>query len=352
MAAFVSTEFPGSAGQELAASDAAWSKQNGFTANAIIGGDGNWLVSTSNTTYAIYQHSATPPSANYRVVATFTHIGGALAYEIGLTGRAATGADTLYFLLHQRSGNRTRLFKRVAGSQTQLGSEYTGYTLTTGSFELVMDGDQISVKIDGSTVVGPVTDTSITAAGKAGVLTFNSRELGTADRAKIDDWYAEEITAGVTASPGAGSGTFSGAAPTASVSSSGAYEPGAGSAVISGLTPTTTRTTNALAAPAAGAIALTGNAPTIVRTGSFTTEALINNTGTILSAEDVVWSWFPGGRIGSLDAITALDGTGSTEADGTLVIPGLTLGSGMLLVAQQNTGATDDAVYYEAGAVV
>jgi len=65
----------------------------------------------------------------------------------------------------------------------------------------------------------------------------------------------------------------------------------------------------------------------------------------------VVWTWWPAGRIGAISGITPVDGTGTTEADGTLIVLGLTAGPGLLLVAVPNTSATDDAVYYEAGTV-
>lgn len=84
---------------------------------------------------------------------------------------------------------------------------------------------------------------------------------------------------------------------------------------------------------------------------SFTTEPMMNNTETLLASESVVWTWFPGGRIGSLDAITAVDGSGTTGVDGTLTVTGLDAGSGILMVAMLNTDATDDYVYYEAGTV-
>lgn len=84
---------------------------------------------------------------------------------------------------------------------------------------------------------------------------------------------------------------------------------------------------------------------------AFVTEPLMNNTETILANQAVVWSWLPAGRIGALDTVTAVDGSGTTASDGTLTVTGLPAGAGILMVAVQVTGATDDYVYYEAGTV-
>lgn len=88
----------------------------------------------------------------------------------------------------------------------------------------------------------------------------------------------------------------------------------------------------------------TTNAPV-----AFTTSVIVNNTGTVLASTAVSWTWLPLGRIGSLNAITALDGTGTTSAGGQLTATGMSAGAGILLVADLVTDATDDLVYYEAG---
>lgn len=85
-------------------------------------------------------------------------------------------------------------------------------------------------------------------------------------------------------------------------------------------------------------------------TGSFTSEPLINNTGTVLTSQAVVWTWTPAGRVGSMTGKTPTDGTGTTHAtNGTLAVSGLPLGAGTLMVAVRHTSASDDDVYYQAG---
>ena len=200
---FASSSFPGSAGAELSASDASWSKQSGFTATAGVGGDGNWLISTSNTTYAIYQHSGSPASADYDVSADITAIGGSLAWEVGVCARMQAAASTFYMLWHHRSSNQWRLSKCVAGAFTTLGSAYS-QTLTTGvAYRALLRvvGSSISGYVDGALVIGPVTDTAIATAGKAGVLSFNSRETGVADRAKLDNFSADDAAGGGSTTP-------------------------------------------------------------------------------------------------------------------------------------------------------
>ena len=89
----------------------------------------------------------------------------------------------------------------------------------------------------------------------------------------------------------------------------------------------------------------------VAASGSFVSDVLINNAGTVLALQSVHWSWLPAGRIGSLAAVTEVDGTGTTSAGGVLTVTGLTPGAGILLVAKRNTSATDDHVYYHAGTV-
>jgi len=82
------------------------------------------------------------------------------------------------------------------------------------------------------------------------------------------------------------------------------------------------------------------------------TEPFINNTETgVLASTAVFWSWMPSGRIGSLSGVVEVDGTGTTAANGTLTVTGLSAGSGILMVAKRNTDATDDEVFYYAGTV-
>ena len=110
-------------------------------------------------------------------------------------------------------------------------------------------------------------------------------------------------------------------------------------------------------APASATFAVTTDSPTfslaasVAASGSFVSDVLINNTGTVLASQAVYWSWLPSGRIGSLASVTEVDGTGTTNASGILTVTGLSPGAGILLVAKRNASAVDDHVYYQAGTV-
>ena len=99
----------------------------------------------------------------------------------------------------------------------------------------------------------------------------------------------------------------------------------------------------------AGTAAVT--VPAATGAGSFVTEAMVNNTGQVLSNTSVRWSWFPGGRIGAFSGITPVEGVGTTNAQGQLTATGLATGAGLLIAAQWINGATDDVVFYQAGTV-
>jgi hypothetical protein len=193
MAAFASGPPSGTAFAEISTVDAAFSKQSGYTQDLILGSTGAYVICNSNVNIGVYQHSATPPSADYAVRATLEKLAGTATNRAGVCGRMASGADTFYYLLYSHDLTNLRLFKRVAGSQTQLGSSYTVTISTPQEVELQMDGDQISGWLDGVQVIGPVTDTDITSAGKSGMYAFHTREAGVADGLSLSGWEAEEL---------------------------------------------------------------------------------------------------------------------------------------------------------------
>jgi hypothetical protein len=195
--------FTGTQFTELAAFDASFSKQTGYTQDGILGAGGTYAIQNGGVGPACYQYAATPPSANYSVWADIAKLSGSTGSgpRMGVAGRMASGAETFYFALYSHDATNVRLFKVVAGTQTQLGSSYT-YTATStaAKLELVMDGSSISVKLNDTTVIGPVTDTAITAAGRAGVYLFDMRETGVADSGSLDNFDAAAIGGGPTGS--------------------------------------------------------------------------------------------------------------------------------------------------------
>jgi hypothetical protein len=196
---FATDAFAGTAGTELSAYSAVWSKQSGFTTNALIGNDGQYAYTNAADFNAVYQHSAAPASADYSVFADIAKRSGvqALGPLMGVIGRAAAAAATFYAVYYDHATTAYRLSKLVAGTQTLLGSDYI-HTLTTTpeNLELRMAASSISVYVDGVLRIGPVTDTDITAAGKSGIWVFAMRETGIADAGSLDNFSAENAGGG------------------------------------------------------------------------------------------------------------------------------------------------------------
>lgn len=115
--------------------------------------------------------SGTPPSADYYVQANFC-VQTVIAQSNGIAGRMDTTADTMY-LARLVDGVNWQLRKIVAGAATTLGSTSSTGVPSAGNCatgKLTMTGDQISFSVTGSgTVIGPITDSAITAAGRAGI---------------------------------------------------------------------------------------------------------------------------------------------------------------------------------------
>ncbi len=121
-------------------------------------------------TTSVYQDSATPPSADYNVSATIYCYTNPTVAAPGVAGRIWTSTQTLYFARY-RANSGYQLWKYVAGTATQLGSTYS-HTMSGGEshqITLSMLGTSISMLVDGAVLIGPITDSSITAAGYAGL---------------------------------------------------------------------------------------------------------------------------------------------------------------------------------------
>jgi hypothetical protein len=200
---FASDTFAGSASTELSAYNAAWSKQNGWGEDMHIGVDGQYACKFTGAG-AAYRHSGSPASADYSVFADLKRLATGTDPEMGVCGRMAAAADTFYYVVYGNASGSIRLFNRTAGSNTQLGSSYT-VTFTLGqayNIELRMSGNDISVYLDSSLIIGPVTDGSpITSAGKAGIYGYYMRNPGTADTGSIDNFSGVDAGAGQSQAP-------------------------------------------------------------------------------------------------------------------------------------------------------
>lgn len=189
---FASDTFTGVQFTELNAHNAAWSKQSGHGDNALLGAGGTYAISGVDGAICVYRHSSAPASADYSVFADIAKINGTgREPSMGVCGRMAAAADTFYFLLYSHGAGNVRLFRRIGGENTQLGSSYTlSLTGTPVNLELRMIGDQIAGYVDGVLRIGPVTDTAITDAGRAGIWLQNMREPSVEDVGSLDNFDA------------------------------------------------------------------------------------------------------------------------------------------------------------------
>jgi len=178
MAALVDN-FTGSAAElstHTSDSSHTWSNLSPATFAINLTGSGTvYSVSTAGN-FNVYVSSYTPPSADYTVKLTLdpksdlNNASGVMGRESGASISALNG----YLGRYDQTDNEFQLFKCVAGSFTALGTDYAASLSAGDTLELVMQGDQISVKVNGTTRIGPVTDTSITSAGTAALWMSNA----------------------------------------------------------------------------------------------------------------------------------------------------------------------------------
>lgn len=174
----------------------AWSKITGTSNDLNVNGGGGYATGATTST-AVYRNAATPPSADYSVEATVQHT---LEGFVGVIGRASSSANTLYQLFYAGSLH-WYLERVVGGTATNLGGyDVALATNTDAVVKLEMIGTSIKAYINGVERIS-VTDSSITAAGFAGVRTRSN--------GKIFNVVAAEIGGAATATTlsGPSSGT-------------------------------------------------------------------------------------------------------------------------------------------------
>jgi hypothetical protein len=181
MATFVSDSFTDTSNQSLGfhtgETGATWTEHTvTFTGDINISDANRARHSTANGDVAMWYASGTPINANYEIAAPLKHIANTSpAFADGVVIRLSTSAVTGYLLRYITDGSfglggQWLLGKYVAGTFTSLGSY--AEVLTPGDEPVVRlraDGDQISVYVDDVLRIGPITDTAITAAGRAGM---------------------------------------------------------------------------------------------------------------------------------------------------------------------------------------
>jgi hypothetical protein len=250
MAAFLNEQFSGVSGDTLETyNPGGWAKvaaSSGAGGTMGISSTQRARQTTTTTGNSVYYKADAPaPSADYTVSADIYIVTGG-TNTMGICGRCASDTVTMYRA--SVSGSTLVLTRSVDNSAITLGS--VAYTQVTGAqlhIDLVMQGSQISVKQDGVTVIGPVTDTAVTSAGYIGMRAVNSGAGGlqvdnlTADTFAVGGVDGTAVPAGVSAAAGVG---------TATVSAGGRASPAGVGAVASVGTANASAGSSATATPA------------------------------------------------------------------------------------------------------
>lgn len=170
-----SSSFPGSNGTELSASDANWSKANGFTANALLDGTGGVQDQFGNPN--CYQRAESPPTADYDVQVTLTQTVNASVYTSGPATRI--GSDGKQYAMLWLGGSQDwRLVYADATGTIVLASGSTTNPPNTASrvVKIRCVGNAITAFVDGVQIYS-VTDNSLFMAGKPGINLSNTNLL-------------------------------------------------------------------------------------------------------------------------------------------------------------------------------
>jgi len=115
---------------------------------------------------------------------------GVASVYIGPAVRVAASAHTGYFCRAANNGASSNIlmYKVVAGSHTQLGTTYAFTWVDNKILYIEASGTSITCKLDGVSVVGPITDGDI-ASGSGGITGYdNGATYG-------DDWEAGNLSA-------------------------------------------------------------------------------------------------------------------------------------------------------------
>lgn len=198
MADFVYDSYTGTSGEALNVHTgelgATWTQT---TASIADGGTSN--VSSNQLRPATfhlteYYASGVPASADYDVSGTVVKFGASDGSAVAVCGRMSTSAQTYYRLQYYGAGGSGALAleKYVNGSYTSLGT-YAEPTFTldeTRVIKLEMRGTTLKGYVGGVERIS-VTDSSITAAGRAGVTLYNGGgNIG------LEDFTASDAAAG------------------------------------------------------------------------------------------------------------------------------------------------------------
>jgi len=141
--------------------------------------DGAGGVYNTDTVGGIYINAYVPSTANYAVEADFQCLT-EIADTPGISARASTTSNDLYFFRYSRAAGGWQIFKTINGVNTQIGST-SAATFTAGQVKAIrfeINGSSLIGKVDGVVLVSG-TDTGITATGRAGLRTSGTPQTAT-----------------------------------------------------------------------------------------------------------------------------------------------------------------------------
>jgi hypothetical protein len=181
-------DFVAADGTAITALAPAWTKHAAGSSNTAAPAVAAGRVHGENAaSISLYYRAAAPVGPDSVVEADIYLASDNNASNIGVCLRIVAGANTFYTFRYNTSGDVWQLFKFVAGSATQLGSN-TGTALATGSSarsRLEARGSVLTCSVNGAVVL-TVVDTSIPAAGFAG---FRANQAATASTGvHLDNW--------------------------------------------------------------------------------------------------------------------------------------------------------------------
>lgn len=203
MTQFASDGFTGTATTELNAYSSNW-VQASYSGGPAQISSGN-RARVNGVASGQYYHTAAPGTADYSVSADAFAASASGTHRVGIQGRMLTSVQTLY-RARLVSTTGFELYKVVNGTATQLGSS-VAQSLTANfayNIKLRMSGSTIELyKLGEGTASISVTDSSVTAAGQAGLYFASATTVNDTSGLHLDNFSADTLTGG---SPGNASG--------------------------------------------------------------------------------------------------------------------------------------------------
>lgn len=190
--AFATGNWAGTAGTELSVIDSNFSKVSGISANALVDGSGGVYDQFGNPNF--YQHSATPPSADYYVEADIPG-NGTGTYSASVAARIV--GQTMY-VGFWHGGVNAWVIQRYDDINTSTyiynGGSTTNSPTVQRRIKIECIGSTINFYSDG-VLAATATDSTYTAAGKAGVGPTNP------STSWIKNWSASAFGPSISSQP-------------------------------------------------------------------------------------------------------------------------------------------------------